>query len=390
MEIVTESPAAEQPFEMGQDGDLVVPERLISDWIEMALLGMMITIGAPLNAMTLFRLERQLRKQKSSARTKQEAARTSFTWLKIHLTVIDLIVILIYCPSHIGWLISYTWNGGEFMCKAVQYAWDFCFHLMSFGVVGIAVDRLRTVYRLMHMEKNGQRSSIRPNDQLRFVRRLIMFCYMGAAMFSVPQWFVWTTVDMKTWSQCTTIWHKLRALQYLHNQEIAESYIGERLYTMFHLLTVFWFPFIILFVAYLYIVVYLFCYSLRPYSISTGPGTLFRMGSETDSNLNLNLWQNAGTPPNSCLNGSTKTSLTTTPTQAPAWRTEMRSKMFRTTVYVIAAYLICWMPYNVLALATFFSGELQILISMHLELIRVCVLLNTVLNPFIYGFRDSN
>lgn len=73
----------------------------------------------------------------------------------------------------------------------------------------------------------------------------------------------------------------------------------------------------------------------------------------------------------------------------PAWRVEMRSKMFRTTVYVIAAYLACWMPYNVLSLATFFSGELQILISMHLELLRVCVLLNTLLNPFIYGIRET-
>jgi hypothetical protein len=72
----------------------------------------------------------------------------------------------------------------------------------------------------------------------------------------------------------------------------------------------------------------------------------------------------------------------------PAWRLEMRSKMFRTTVYVIAAYLICWMPYNVLALATFVSQDLQIIISMHLELLRVFVLFNTVLNPFIYGFRD--
>lgn len=65
----------------------------------------------------------------------------------------------------------------------------------------------------------------------------------------------------------------------------------------------------------------------------------------------------------------------------------MRSKMFTTTCQVIAAYLICWMPYNVLSLATFFAGDLQIIISTHLELLRVCVLLNTMLNPFIYGFR---
>uniref|UniRef100_A0A183BTA6 G_PROTEIN_RECEP_F1_2 domain-containing protein n=1 Tax=Globodera pallida TaxID=36090 RepID=A0A183BTA6_GLOPA len=74
---------------------------------------------------------------------------------------------------------------------------------------------------------------------------------------------------------------------------------------------------------------------------------------------------------------------------APAWRLEMRSRIFRTTVHVIAAYLICWLPYNVLALATFFSKQLQITITVHLELLRICVLLNALLNPFIYGFKKG-
>jgi hypothetical protein len=44
-----------------------------------------------------------------------------------------------------------------------------------------------------------------------------------------------------------------------------ESYQGERLYTLIHLMTVFWLPFLVIFCAYVYIVVYLFYYSLRPY-----------------------------------------------------------------------------------------------------------------------------
>jgi hypothetical protein len=89
---------------------------------------------------------------------------------------------------------------------------------------------------------------------------------------------------MKTWSQCTTIWHKLRAIQYLHNQEFTESYDGERLYTMLHLLTVFWLPFTILFIAYLYIVIFLFCYSIRPYAIAKDDPTNLLRRETIDSN----------------------------------------------------------------------------------------------------------
>lgn len=54
----------------------------------------------------------------------QEVTRTNFLWLKLHLTVVDLLVILCYCPSHIAWLIGYTWSAGEFLCKAMQYSWS--------------------------------------------------------------------------------------------------------------------------------------------------------------------------------------------------------------------------------------------------------------------------
>ena len=45
---------------------------------------------------------------------------------------------------------------------------DFCFHLMSFGVVSIALDRLRTVYGLVRMERTGRMP--RSSRQFRFVK----------------------------------------------------------------------------------------------------------------------------------------------------------------------------------------------------------------------------
>lgn len=47
---------------------------------------------------------------------------------------------------------------------------DFCFHLVSFGVVSIAIDRLCTVYRLMHMGTSAGNAIGRRSNQLQFVR----------------------------------------------------------------------------------------------------------------------------------------------------------------------------------------------------------------------------
>ena len=106
----------------------------------------------------------------------------------------------------------------------LNFSRDFCFHLMSFGVLSIALDRLRTVYGLMRMEKTGKMAGAVASRQIRFVKvnkfilgagpfiyiplqrltiiifqRLILLSYVGAALVSVPQWFVWTTIDMRTW-----------------------------------------------------------------------------------------------------------------------------------------------------------------------------------------------
>lgn len=116
-------PEVPEPFAVDAQGELMEPERLASDWIELALLTLMVVVGLPLNVIALIRLLKSWRRNRNSARTRQEATRTSFLWLKIHLTVIDLIVILVYCPSHVGWLLTYSWEGGHFMCLFIQYAW---------------------------------------------------------------------------------------------------------------------------------------------------------------------------------------------------------------------------------------------------------------------------
>lgn len=48
---------------------------------------------------------------------------------------------------------------------------------MSFGVVGIAIDRLRTVYSLMQIEKTTRVCIQNGGDQLMFVRVIFLFYF---------------------------------------------------------------------------------------------------------------------------------------------------------------------------------------------------------------------
>lgn len=61
---------ADEPFELSQDGELVIPEHLLSDWVEMLLLAAIILIGVPLNTLTLIRLLKSLHRSKGSVKTK--------------------------------------------------------------------------------------------------------------------------------------------------------------------------------------------------------------------------------------------------------------------------------------------------------------------------------
>ena len=46
------------PFQLDSDGDILKPEILLSDWIEMVLLFLLIVLGLPLNVIALAHLVR--------------------------------------------------------------------------------------------------------------------------------------------------------------------------------------------------------------------------------------------------------------------------------------------------------------------------------------------
>lgn len=203
------------------------------------------------------------------------------------------------------------------------------------------------------------------------------------------------------WSQCATVWHRQRVVDFLEGRPEEPEYFWEQVYQLGHLVTVFWGPFVVICVAYGCIVARLLEYSIRPYSAV--PRTVNEETVVGDENA-MELLKPPGHRTRCSIDEEQRTELMDAPTfpagnhrrktsfspgQVPTWRLQMRSRMFRTTVYVLLAYAFFWLPYNAIALAMFVDSQIHMIVSEHLAVLRCFTLFNAVLNPFIYGLSSA-
>ncbi len=73
----------------------------------------------------------------------------------------------------------------------------------------------------------------------------------------------------------------------------------------------------------------------------------------------------------------------------PTWRQQIGTKMFRMTAFLLGAYVVFWAPYNLLFLISSLDKNLAMFFSDHLHWLRDLILLNAVVNPFLYQFGRS-
>ncbi len=62
--------------------------------------------------------------------------------------------------------------------------------------------------------------------------------------------------------------------------------------------------------------------------------------------------------------------------------------MFRTTAFVVGAYVLFWAPCNVWALLRLLDTSLALFFSDHLFWLEGLILVNVVLNPFLCRFGE--
>lgn len=60
--------------------------------------------------------------------------------LKRHLNYSDLLVLFIYVPSRVCWLLTYDWRGGNALCKIIKFLHTFSFQVKILKLMGKFVD----------------------------------------------------------------------------------------------------------------------------------------------------------------------------------------------------------------------------------------------------------
>lgn len=114
----------------------VAPSHLISDYIEIAVFGVMFGVGSVTNGMALLVATGQFRRstlRRRSMRQTTKARRVNPTQrvLRAHLLTSNLFIVWLYCPVMLLWLITYQWPLGPVACKLVHFLFFFSFCLSS-------------------------------------------------------------------------------------------------------------------------------------------------------------------------------------------------------------------------------------------------------------------
>lgn len=200
-----------------------LPTAEIVDYAEIAMLTCLVLVGVPLNLASFVRSlktsslsspsqdanrmgvsSRSIRQQIKMAR--KTILRASA--LEFHLTVANLLVICLYGFSQICWLSTYSWKGGDLLCRLVKFCDTFCFYATSNIVVCISIDRVYVSARVDRPLGHGYRRDRFFNTST-FSTELAV-AWILAFVCSIPQLVVWQVFtpyasEFPNWHQCITV-----------------------------------------------------------------------------------------------------------------------------------------------------------------------------------------
>ncbi|CAL2038754.1 unnamed protein product [Caenorhabditis brenneri] len=392
------------------DNPVLPPEPILSDYVEMFTLVLNFIVGAPLNLAAYTQLS-------------ERPTSTRLDLLKRSLNYSDLLVLFIYVPSRACWLLTYDWRGGDALCKIVKMFHTFAFQSSSNVIVCIAVDRLLSVLSPSHHS---------PNKALRRTKMMLIVAWIVALVISCPQLFIWRAylaLPEYNWSQCLQIWEIAR-MENFGKPQVVSEFDAEFWYSILHISLVFWIPCIIIMLSYIIVISWVWINS-RP-SIRHTSSFSFHTGCDTVDTVltRASEWNPLKTfsrhvkepekpmsktvmvglvikgiisaTPRIVVSDETEVPLTQRPSISPSeasavMRTGVhtstsynanlnRSRALRVSFLLVLAYIICWLPYNLISLIQFLDRDFFASYLKHVHFCQQLIIFNSVVNPYLYGF----
>ncbi|CAJ0925416.1 unnamed protein product, partial [Mesorhabditis belari] len=423
-----------------QQKEMEIPSALTADYIEMIYLCFVIIVGTPSNCFILRRLCQDLK------RTPKDSVKAGFLILKINLNISDLLLLCILAFGKLLWLLMYQWPWGSALCKLYNFGSMVSLYISSNIVVCIALDRLRNVLGASKLRRGkGANGSVVHLLLIGSWFLAILWSIPQLIVWDVQEVVPGFSQCTDIWMIKKHLIHFGRAKE--SDYGFLYSTVMSSAYDISHLFFVFWGPLIVLIKCYVIIAIRLVKYSrrapgqpspmIRP-DMTSGPSGVeqsislhqfetasttvsidrhstprisgirrsfdryservpspgLRSSSRLGSALPFTKYfhrnghsmdnifsKDDGTPPKKMSRVSDTLS-----GKVPAWRRQLRSKVFRTTLLVVIAHFLFWFPYNFLAIMNYINENLYHELSENANIFKDMQLLITLINPFLYGF----
>ncbi|ODM93261.1 Gonadotropin-releasing hormone II receptor [Orchesella cincta] len=207
--------------------------------------------------------------------------------LVLHLTIADLLVTFLMMPLEIGWNYTVSWDAGDGLCRIMSFFRIFGLYLSSFLLMCISIDRYYAVIKPLAIYEANRRA-----------KWMLAFAWIGSIIFSLPQALIFHVEvhpEFRWYQQCITF----------------NSFPSRNVELAYNLISFF-------FLYVLPMLTIIFCYARIL-------AELYRVNSQKQNDDMLRR-SNLG------VLGRAKV------------------RMLKMTVIIVATFVFCWTPYNVMSL----------------------------------------
>ncbi|KAK5973343.1 Gonadotropin-releasing hormone II receptor [Trichostrongylus colubriformis] len=324
-----------------------------SDYLQMALFLLFMIVGLPVNISTLFYMLRRY-----------WHAESFLLLLHINLNISDILVLGLYVPGLVGWLITLEWRGGGILCKMMRFADAFVLAFSSNVMVCIALYRLYALRYPLWISTVGHSR----------VPRMLLLAWSVAAITMLPQLYVWREVDFGSLRQCVTIWTEKINLGSNRTQMTDNDFVLMKLYGIQNACITFYIPLVILVICYVLILKDIYkTLNASESEMASAWYTTDVSKQSTQTKKLLKKERDSGV------------SVTTRTVRGQDKLSRAKVRSLRITLLLILVYVITWLPNNLLSWWMVISFDSY---RDHQDAtfpLAFLVVLNSVINPFIYG-----
>ncbi|XP_044215384.1 gonadotropin-releasing hormone II receptor-like isoform X1 [Thunnus albacares] len=244
--------------------------------------------------------------------------------LILSLASADLMMTFVVMPLDAVWNVTVQWYGGDALCKLLCFLKLFAMHASAFILVVISLDR--------------QHAILHPLDALSAHcrnRRMLLLAWSLSLLLASPQLFIFRAIQAHgvDFTQCATHGSFSRRWQ-------------ETLYNMFHFITLYIVPLLVMSCCYSRILLHINQQHLQN---KAGESYLRRSGTDIIP--------------------------------------KARMKTLKMTVVIVLSFVVCWTPYYLLGIWYWFQPDMLRVTPEYVHhALFVFGNLNTCCDPVIYGF----